>query len=744
MMSIKFITILLVLAFTSEAWGFKCGTAGKTNGVCATKKRKVFKSVTDATANGDELNCTTGASFCCDKKRQLYPKNGQANVLSPSYSNINPTTPHRTPNNNNHRSRMAQESEPAPICEALRSFLTNLRIETAEAFFAGDEKSKPSTTPHQPISSITISRIFFDRNQKAALQLGPEVLDSDEDWRRRVLALFHTDQLETFRPFIETIFANEATSDEEMLSLIPEIPTEPSTPTPVTSPTPLRTGTTSGHINPSTKLTDCLPTLRRELNELLYTEVPGLMEHFLDARHIDPTHRKRSYKDFIEKKAAFYDEVHLFVRRTVDQPTRPEIPMSRIWRTQPNTRLEGVEGTRRVDGAIMSKVNTNEETYHIRDVLVPFELKKDKEEVNKAVICLGRYVCEVFKAQPTRRFVVGVTVFETSIQIWQFDRKLLGFDPTFLEAHDLPTVIRIQTRDDQEFEIDPKPVFRASGITGRAPPAGKRIFLEIESGILIKDSWQPEHRRKEGDMLRIVTEKNVHHVARYHYHENSEDLNPPNRFINRFHRRLILKDVGEPIWEVGSPLRLLEAIEGCIIGHQGLYEAGYLHRDISINNLMVNDQAVDRHYRSFLIDLDVAIPNSASKDDVSHARTGTKVFMSVGLLRGVNPHTYADDIESFFWVLVWICIHHPKDQRKDVSRFALWNQQGPWELAGIKNEFLLFPQRLVEAVRGTLPSSTQNYPTGSRKLRTGGELSPSFKHCIHLTVPGEIHLLRPY
>ncbi|KAH9459031.1 hypothetical protein Pst134EA_019181 [Puccinia striiformis f. sp. tritici] len=79
MMSIKFITILLVLAFTSEAWGFKCGTAGKTNGVCATKKRKVFKSVTHATANGDELNFTTRASFCCDKKAAALSKNGQAN-----------------------------------------------------------------------------------------------------------------------------------------------------------------------------------------------------------------------------------------------------------------------------------------------------------------------------------------------------------------------------------------------------------------------------------------------------------------------------------------------------------------------------------------------------------------------------------------------------------------------------------------------------------------------------------------
>ncbi|KAI9600185.1 hypothetical protein KEM48_000599 [Puccinia striiformis f. sp. tritici PST-130] len=368
---------------------------------------------------------------------------------------------------------MAQESEPAPICEALRSFLTNLRIETAEAFFAGDEK----------------------KIKKRLLQLGPEVLDSDEDWRRRVLAL--------------NAFAHPRDTHRALNAYTSHI----------TDPVE-----DWHHVRPYQSFDQAyglLPTLRRELNELLYTEVPGLMEHFLDARHIDPTHRKRSYKDFIEKKGkeilphtkqhSMMKYISSFAERLTNQQ-RPEIPMSRIWRTQPNTRLEGVEGTRRVDGAIMSKVNTNEETYHIRDVLVPFELKKDKEEVNKAVICLGRYVCEVFKAQPTRRFVVGVTVFETSIQIWQFDRsgaigsepfdfkskepniekfldlmlcfftcnqKLLGFDPTFLEAHDLPTVIRIQTRDDQEFEIDPKPVFERRESPDVAPPAGKRIFLEI-------------------------------------------------------------------------------------------------------------------------------------------------------------------------------------------------------------------------------------------------------------------------
>ena len=35
---------------------------------------------------------------------------------------------------------------------------------------------------------------------------------------------------------------------------------------------------------------------------------------------------------------------------------------------------------------------------------------------------------------------------------------------------------------------------------------------------------------------------------------------------------------------------------------------------------------------------------------------GTKVFMAIGALLG-EPHSFMHDLESFFWVLFWICIH---------------------------------------------------------------------------------------
>ncbi|KAJ3551186.1 hypothetical protein NPX13_g11429 [Xylaria arbuscula] len=59
---------------------------------------------------------------------------------------------------------------------------------------------------------------------------------------------------------------------------------------------------------------------------------------------------------------------------------------------------------------------------------------------------------------------------------------------------------------------------------------------------------------------------------------------------NRIHRRIVLCDYGEPIYKASSRAALLGALEGCIRGHESLYnKAGLLHRDISINNLMINE-----------------------------------------------------------------------------------------------------------------------------------------------------------
>lgn len=58
---------------------------------------------------------------------------------------------------------------------------------------------------------------------------------------------------------------------------------------------------------------------------------------------------------------------------------------------------------------------------------------------------------------------------------------------------------------------------------------------------------------------------------------------------NRVHRRIILRDYGKAIYKASSRSALLTALEGCITGPESLREAGFLHRHISINNLMINE-----------------------------------------------------------------------------------------------------------------------------------------------------------
>ncbi|KAI7948405.1 hypothetical protein MJO29_010070 [Puccinia striiformis f. sp. tritici] len=620
---------------------------------------------------------------------------------------------------------MAQESGTASIYQAAHRYLILIQLETLEKCFEGDK----------------------NQIKKQLLQLGLELLGSDGDWRKTVLALAKIDKLDTYIELIETILLNEATSDKEMLRLIDEIIIQTSTLPLASTSGSVRTGETSGRVDSS----------RQELNGLIYKNVPGLVEHFIKKQHIDPDFHLRPDKKFIERtfkhklKNTLKDTMLNWITSFVTQLKiqHKDVRCSRTWRNRPVTYLKGVDGKRDMDGAIIS---WNEAS---QDVLVPFELKPEETLASVALMDLSQYVYEIFKAQPTRSFVVGVTLCGTWMQVWQFDRsgvigskpldlkasrenlkkffalilgffkcnkQLLGFDSSFIEAKDHPTVIRIKSQDgrDQKLEIDPNPVFRASGICGRgttcwkAHPSGNK-----SQKFLIKDSWQPKEHPEEGQMLREVTEKKVRHMARYHHHENvhvdgkivdiqshvrrraafqncekvtnkeePEDPNVQNTFINRVHRRLILKDVGKPIWTVGSPLRLLEALEGCMIGHQDLLQAGYLHRDISINNLLVNDQAEDPNRKSFLIDLDMAIRYPMTKDEDFRARYGTKVFMSENLLVGTYAHAPVDDLESFFWVLIWICIHYPEDQSNVISPLASWHAHNSKDLAGIKRRLL--------------------------------------------------------
>ena len=149
---------------------------------------------------------------------------------------------------------------------------------------------------------------------------------------------------------------------------------------------------------------------------------------------------------------------------------------------------------------------------------------------------------------------------------------------------------------------------------------------------------------------------------------------------NRVHRRVILSDWGIPIYEAGSREALLAALADCIEGHESLRrKAGLLHRDISIGNLMVS-----KDNGGFLIDLDLAIKEQRVGASGAKGKTGTRAFMAIGALLG-EQHSFMHDLESFFWVLFWICIHcDGPGEGKVVAQFDKWNYADTEELAQLK------------------------------------------------------------
>lgn len=130
------------------------------------------------------------------------------------------------------------------------------------------------------------------------------------------------------------------------------------------------------------------------------------------------------------------------------------------------------------------------------------------------------------------------------------------------------------------------------------------------------------------------------------------------RASNRIHTRILTRK-GRNITMFTSSVELLLAFSGAICGHRSLYQKGILHRDISINNIMITfpDETRSDRLTGFLIDLDLAIETANIVASGAPHWTGTMQYMAIGALNR-EVHTFRHDIESFFYVFLWICIHY--------------------------------------------------------------------------------------
>ncbi|KZT22979.1 hypothetical protein NEOLEDRAFT_1137056 [Neolentinus lepideus HHB14362 ss-1] len=365
-------------------------------------------------------------------------------------------------------------------------------------------------------------------------------------------------------------------------------------------------------------------------------------------------------------------------------------------------------------------------------VLFSWELKCDDNMDNRKTA--QRQVVEVariiYEAQDDRRFVPALTVLGYNVILHIIDRageissqafdiredpklflrlvlgfmfaskETLGFDSAFRK---LPDGTRDMTVAGKTYTIIER-VYHSHSICGR----GTSCWRATREGrtYAIKDCWQDKSRAcTEADFLRkakgvegvpnLVDDETVQvqgskedstycvrPAARIEQHEKN------GGHINyRVHRRMVFEPFGVPITWFKTKKELIGAMRDVIRAHGDLTEkTGIIHRDISINNVMLIDASEEGngHRKGLLIDLDYATdyPEPADRQTSRAERTGTLPFMAVDLLRGWGnvQHKPEWDLESLLYVTIWICIFYdgPNNMARNLAvkgtPLAAWTQ----------------------------------------------------------------------
>lgn len=157
--------------------------------------------------------------------------------------------------------------------------------------------------------------------------------------------------------------------------------------------------------------------------------------------------------------------------------------------------------------------------------------------------------------------------------------------------------------------------------------------------------------------------------------EHSEMDSPLDKaWIDRIYSCTVVSPAGDTINGFKTVEQLLKTLRDAIEAHWSLLDKGrILHRDISPNNILMTGDGSDG-LKGMLIDLDLAKFLDGKPSGAQHI-TGTIQFMAIEVLRGVD-HTYRHDLESFFYVLLWLCAQrswenglYGEDERQPTKSF---------------------------------------------------------------------------
>ncbi|KAJ2936992.1 hypothetical protein H1R20_g97, partial [Candolleomyces eurysporus] len=365
------------------------------------------------------------------------------------------------------------------------------------------------------------------------------------------------------------------------------------------------------------------------------------------------------------------------------------------------------------------------------------KLEKDVLNLQAHMLQMGGYARQVFIQQPNRSFVRCLIITQHRARLFHFDRSGVQYSPLF-DYHARPRLfIRLvlglcstdestigldksfqwiigpqgvklggtleTVRDDKtviKYKLDmEEEIFSRTSIRGRGTVCWPVKDSETGERFLVKDYWMSEGRTPEYELLEKVryTPGLCHLISHEEGRAETKDFRgDPSAFMRgKFHNRksirITIKFYGTSIDNFKSPEDMLAALRDAIQAHQVLYSMGILHRDITFNNILIGIKGFESEdgERGVIIDLDMAIENIRPILDIcKDFRTGTIMFQSLTVSKFFDSkdlgeeilpaQDYLDDLESFFWILVFlIFIYKPNGEKAPFHSFhdRIWKFQ---------------------------------------------------------------------
>ncbi|KAL0581511.1 hypothetical protein V5O48_000554 [Marasmius crinis-equi] len=181
--------------------------------------------------------------------------------------------------------------------------------------------------------------------------------------------------------------------------------------------------------------------------------------------------------------------------------------------------------------------------------------------------------------------------------------------------------------------------------------------------------------------------------------------------IQRFLVVQVYETYDHAISHYDSADQLLQFCEDFSYGHEWLLmKQDFIHRDVSLNNIMRKRDPVKGRDIAVLIDFDLAVPFlkrelGPVEQNVVNNRTGTKLYMSAIVLSSASSrpdallplHDHMDDLESCLWVLVDICVSSegPGKPFRPFSSLDRWSKLDAAALFDSKQGLLDHPIKLA-------------------------------------------------